>query len=59
MQNEKMALSLIEDYNKLASTEYIASLKYYYMELDSIAHSLDKLGYEIIGTSAPYSIKRR
>lgn len=59
MEKEKMAKILIEKYNRLADAECIASLKYHYIELDSIAYSLDKLGYKIIGTSAPYNIKRR
>ena len=59
MQNKKMAETLIAEYNRLATAECIASLEYHYMELDSIAHSLDKLGYKIIGTTAPYTIKRR
>lgn len=59
MRNEKMAQSLIKEYNRLATAECVASLEYHYMELDSIAYRLDKLGYEIIGTIAPYTIKRR
>ena len=59
MRNEKMAQTLIKDYNRIATAECVASLEYHYMKLDSIAHRLDELGYEIIGTTAPYTIKRR
>lgn len=59
MEKEKMALSLINEYNRLADAECIASLKYYYAALDAIAHKLDKLGYKILGYSTPYTIKRR
>lgn len=59
MRNMKMAQSLIKEYNRLATAECVASLEYHYMELDSIARRLDKLGYEIIGTTVPYTIKRR
>ena len=59
MQAEKIAQALIEEYNRLADAEYIASLKYHYMELNAIAYKLDKLGYEILGYSTPYTIKRR
>ena len=60
MENKKkMALTLIAKYNRIATAECVASLEYHYMELDSIAYRLDKIGYKIIGTTAPYSIKRR
>ena len=59
MRNEKMAQNLINEYNRIATAECIASLEYHYMELDSIGYQLNKLGYEIVGITAPYTIKRR